>query len=190
MAPVDDLVELADAAERLAAWAPKQDSARLLELACDLRRRAEGRQRRWFWILPRKTPPRRALDIRRDEAWDDPELVRFTVATDTGDVALEASKNIAQKFAAVMLRVSEGEGADAILLEPRHWQVLSGEDDLALRVELLDGGAICLPLTRSVAARLLSWLNVTLGASRLRQPVHPVRSERPNLALVDLPPDD
>src|SRR5438093_1183594 len=108
MAPIGDLLELADAAERLATWVEDRDRARLLEIACELRRRAERREKRWFWMVGAKKAPAHVSDLLIDEDWQDSDRVRFTIATATSEAPLEAPRSMLPRLVGKLVRLSQG----------------------------------------------------------------------------------
>ena len=170
MAPIEDLLRHAEAAEALAAFLGGRDRARLLEIAGDLHRRVAARERLRFWMAPPSRAPRQVTDVVVDEDWGDAEWVRFTLATAVGEARFEAPRRLLPRLVSRFAQLSRGEPPDCIVLEPGEWRLVTAHGAMALRIELQDGGAICLPLSRPAAARLLSWLHVMLGGLRLRKP--------------------
>jgi len=180
MAPSEDLLRNAQAAEQLATWVDRRDRDRLIEIAADLRRRAASRDRLRFWMSPPKSAPRQITDCMVDESWQDPDEVRFILTTAEGPTLFEAPRTMLPQLIAALSRLSEGEPPHAVVLEPIRWRFMTGQGGMALRVDLKDGGALCLPLGRQAAANLLSWLDVALGGLRLRQPRRrPVAAKAP-----------
>jgi hypothetical protein len=170
MAPTQDLLHHAEAAEQLAAWIGGSDRARLLDIASDLRRRAAARERLWFWLPSPATAPRQVIGLRADESWQDPERVRFSLMTTTGPAAFEAPRALLPQLMSQFSRLGDGEPPHCIVLEAAHWRFLRGRGGaMALQVQLKEGGAICLPIARRQAAKLLSWLDLALGGLRLRR---------------------
>jgi hypothetical protein len=184
MAPTEDLLRNAEAAEQLAAWIGGRDRDRLIEIAADLRRRAASRDRLRFWMSAPKSAPRQVTGCAVDEDWQDPDWVRFIVTTATGPALFEAPRAMLPQLIAALTRLSLGEPPHAVVLEPIRWQFMTGQGGMALRVDLMDGGALCLPLARQAAANLLSWLDVGLGGLRLRPP-----RRRPVAAKPPTPPE-
>jgi hypothetical protein len=179
MAPTEDLLRNARAAEQLAAWIGGRDHDRLIEIAANLRRRAASRDRLRFWMSAAKSAPRQITDCAVDESWQDPDRVRFILTTATGPTLFEAPRAMLPQLIAALTRLSQGEPPHAVVLEPIHWQFMTGQGGMALRVDLMGGGALCLPLARQAAANLLSWLDVALGGMRLRAPRRPPAAIRP-----------
>jgi hypothetical protein len=171
MAPIEDILHHAEAAEALAAWLGGHDRTRLLEIAADLRRRAAGRERLWFWMPATATAARQVSDLTVDETWRDPESVRFTLDTATGPATFEAPRALLPRMFAQLAGLSRGEPPNFVVLDAAQWWCLSGRGgQMALQVDLREGGSICLPIDRPQAAKLLSWLGLALGGLRLRQP--------------------
>ena len=170
MAPIEDLLRHAEAAEALAAFLGGRDRPRLLEIAGELHRRAAARERLRFWMLPPSKAPRPVTDVAFDETAGDAEHVRFTLVTACGETRFAAPRSLLPRLVCGLARLSRGEPPDCIVLEPGEWRLVTAHGAMALRIELRDGGAICLPLSRPAAARLLSWLHLMLGGLRLRKP--------------------
>ena len=169
MAPIEDLLRHAESAEELAAFLGGRDRARLLEIAADLHRRAAARERLRFWMAPPSKAAKEVTDIVTDEDWGDAERVCFTLATAGGEARFEAPRTLLPRLVARLAQLSRGEPPDCIVLEPGEWRLVTIHGAMALRLELREGGAICLPMSRLAAARLLSWLHVMLGDLRLRK---------------------
>ena len=171
MAPIEDMLRHAEAAEDLAAWLGGHDRTRLLEIAANLRRRAAERERLWFWLPAAATAPRQVSDLSIDETWRDPDTVRFTLDTATGPATFEAPRALLPRMVSQLAGLSRGEPPNFVVLDTDRWWYLSGRGgEMALQVDLRDGGSICLPIDRPQAAKLLSWLGLALGGLRLRQP--------------------